>query len=134
MPQISSILENNYLDFYRKHLIFTVAAMIVHTFYLFKILTLLKCKFSFLKIFLPLPVSTTQIIKNWFHFFKARTIETAYDEKALTTVNENKEIVWFIFQVCARTHTHSRGVERREKRVKVHWNLVIYRERPRGLT
>ena len=58
----------------------------------------------------------------------------AYDEKLLTTVNENKEIVWFIFQVRARTHTHSRGVERREKIVKVHWNLVIYRERPRGLT
>lgn len=79
--------------------------MIVHTLYLFKIITLLKCKFSFLKIFLPLPVSTTQIIKNWFRFFKSRTVEMAYDEKILTTVNENKEIVWFIFQVCARTHT-----------------------------
>ena len=51
MPKISSILENNYLDFYRKHLIFTVATMIVHTLYLFKIITLLKCKFSFLKTF-----------------------------------------------------------------------------------
>lgn len=105
MPQISSILENNYLDFYRKHLIFTVAAMIVHTLYLFKILTLLKCKFSFLKIFFATPSFTTEIIKNWFHFFKARTIETAYDEKVLTTVNENKEIVWFIFQVCTHSHT-----------------------------
>lgn len=70
MPQISSILENNYLDFYRKHLIFTVAAMIVHTLYLFKILTLLKCKFSFLKIFLPLPVSPLKSSKIGFIFLK----------------------------------------------------------------
>lgn len=56
-----------------------------------------------------------------------------YDEKVVTTVKEKNKSCG-LFLKDALTHTQSSRVERREKRVKVHWNPVIYRERLSELT